>query len=84
MGRTSEKFLNRLSKHPSQSSEIRQMIAPIQRALTTLSRGTAISDSQGDAIDPLHNVYTAIQNATSIFAKRFTRVHTLLSNRRQG
>jgi hypothetical protein len=72
MGRTSEKFLKRLSKHPSLGNEIRQMIAPIQRALTTLSRGTAIWDSQGDAIDPLHNVYTAIQNATSFFAERFT------------
>jgi hypothetical protein len=72
MGRTCEKFLKRLSKHPSLGSEIRQMIAPIQRALITLSRGTAIWDSQGDAVDPLHNVYTAIQNASSFFAERFT------------
>ena len=72
MGRISEKFLKRLSKNPSLGSEIRQMAAPIQQALIALSRGKSIRDSQGDVIDPLHAVYTAIQNASSIFAEQFT------------
>jgi hypothetical protein len=72
MGHISEEFLKRLDKKPSLGSEIRQMTTPIQQALIAQSRGQSFRDSQGDVVDPLHAVYTAIQNASSIFAEQFT------------
>lgn len=42
----------------------------IRQALDPLSRLETIPDTQGDMIDPLHGVCTAVQNVSSIFAER--------------
>ncbi len=72
MGQISEKLVKRLSKKWQLASEIRQAADLIRQALIRLSRLERIHDSQGDMIDPLHGVYTAVQNVTSIFAERVT------------
>jgi hypothetical protein len=70
MGKISEKLLKRLSRKWQLASEIRQAANLIQQSLIRLSRLETIRDSQGDKIDPLHGVYTAVQNVTSIFAEQ--------------
>ena len=70
MGQISEKLLKRLRKKWALAEEIREAADLIKQALTRLSRLERIRDSQGDMIDPLHGVYTAVQNVASIFAER--------------
>jgi hypothetical protein len=70
MGKISEKLLKRMSRKWQLASGIRQAADLIQQALVRLSRLEMVRDSQGDLIDPLHCVYTAVQNVCSIFAER--------------
>ncbi len=70
MGHISEKLLKRLSKKWALADEIRQSADLIRQALSRLSGLETIRDSHGDMIDPLHGVYMAVQNVSSIFAER--------------
>ena len=74
MGQISEKLLKRLSRKWLLSREIRRPADLIGQALDRLNRFETILDSQGDMIDPLHGVYTAIQNVSSIFAERVSGI----------
>jgi hypothetical protein len=70
MGRISAKLLKRLSMKPALAEEIRQSADLIRQALIRLSRLESVRDSHGDMIDPLHGVYSVVQNVASLFAER--------------
>lgn len=70
MGQISDKLLKRLGRSLKLANGIRQAADAIQHALDALGRGESIPISRGEVFDPLHTVYIAVQNATSIFAER--------------
>jgi hypothetical protein len=70
VGKISERLLKRLRRKRQLASEIWQAADLIRQALNRLSRLEMVRDSRGDMIDPLHGVYTAVQNVSSIFAER--------------
>lgn len=73
MGQISDKLVKRLAKSRKLADEIRREAGSIQAALDALKNGAITRLSQGDALDPLHAVYVAVQNVTSIFAERVSR-----------
>jgi hypothetical protein len=70
MGQISDKLIKRLRKSRKLVAELRQEAEAIRTALDALKRGEAIRIAPGVALDPLHAVYVAVQNATSVFAER--------------
>ena len=51
-------------------AELRRESGSIQDALDALKQGTTARSRRGEALDPLHAVYVAVQNVTSVFAER--------------
>ena len=70
MGQISDKLIKRLGRSRKLANGIRQVADAIQHALDALGRGESIPISRGEVFDPLHAVYVAVQNVTSIFAER--------------
>ena len=70
MGQISDKLLKRLGRGRKLANGIRQAADAIRHALDALGWGESIPLSRGEVFDPLHTVYIAVQNATSIFAER--------------
>jgi hypothetical protein len=73
MGQISDKLLKRLGKSRKLADEIRRESVSIRDALESLKQGATSRLSRGVALDPLHAVYVAVQNVTSIFAERVSQ-----------
>jgi hypothetical protein len=70
MGQISAKLIKRLGRSRKLTDELRRESDSIRAALDALKhRGTARSRC-GEAVDPLHGVYAAVQNFSSVFAER--------------
>jgi hypothetical protein len=74
MGQISDKLLKRLGKSRKLADEIRRESVSIRDALESLKQGATSRLSHGVALDPLHAVYVAVQNVTSIFAERVSQL----------
>ena len=70
MGKISDKLIKRLGKGRKLVQELRREAGSIQKALDALKQGATARLSHGVALDPLHAVYVAVQNVTSVFAER--------------
>src|SRR5918998_2647117 len=70
MGQISGKLIKRLGRGRKLAAELRREAEAIREALEALKRGEATRIAPGVALDPLHAVYVAVQNATSVFAER--------------
>jgi hypothetical protein len=70
MGQISTKFAKRLGKSRKLIGELRREAVSIQAALDSLKRGPTARPSRWDDLDPLHAVYTVIQNLTSVFTEQ--------------
>src|SRR5262249_23285681 len=70
MGQISDKAMKRLGKNRKLMTELRRECGSIQSALDALRHGAPARLSHGVALDPLHAVYVAVQNVTSVFAER--------------
>jgi hypothetical protein len=73
MGQISDRLVKRLGKGRKLAQELRRDVASIQDALDALKRGETARLSHGVALDPLHAVYVAVQNVTSVFAERVSQ-----------
>src|SRR5213079_2244159 len=69
-GQISDRLIKRLRRNWKLAEEIRREAGSIQRALDVLRPCEPRRSSRGPALDPLHAVYIAVQNATSVFAER--------------
>ena len=76
MGQISEKLARRLGRDRRLAVDLRRGAEVIPKALGALERGEAAFafKSGGEGLDPLHAVYVAIQNATSVFSERVSRL----------
>jgi len=72
MGQISTKLVARLKKNRKLADDLRREAKSIQAALDALQHGGPPRKSRGDELDPLHEVYTAVQNVSSIFAERIS------------
>jgi hypothetical protein len=70
MGQISARLLKRLGKARKLTQELRREAGPVRDALDALKHGVTSRLSHGVALDPLHAVYVAAQNLTSVFAER--------------
>jgi hypothetical protein len=70
MGQISAKLAARLKKNRKLADELRREARSIPNALDALQHGGQPRTSRGDVFDPLHRVYIAVQNVTSLFAER--------------
>jgi hypothetical protein len=70
MGQISDKLIKRLGKSRKLTEELRRETGSIQAALDALKRGASARISHQVALDPLHAVYVAVQNFSSVFAER--------------
>src|SRR4051812_1573911 len=70
MGQISTRLAARLKKSRKLADELRREAKSIQAALDALQHGGTPRKSRGEALDPLHSVYIAVQNVTSVFAER--------------
>ena len=70
MGQISTKLAARLKKNRKLADELRREAKSIQAALNALQPGGRPRKPGGEALDPLHAVYIAVQNVTSFFAER--------------
>jgi hypothetical protein len=70
MGQIGDKLIKRLGKGRKLADEIRRESGSIQAALDALKRGPTTRPSRWDDLDPLHDLFVAIQNLTSVFAER--------------
>ena len=73
MGQISDKLIKRLGKNRKLADELRRESGSIQAALDALNNGATPRPSHGVALDPLHAVFVAVQNVTSVFAERVSR-----------
>jgi hypothetical protein len=73
MGQISDKLIKRLGKGRKLSQELRREAGSIREALDALKHGATSRISHGVGLDPLHAVFVAVQNATSIFAERVSQ-----------
>ena len=73
MGQISDKLIKRLGKGRKLADELRREAGSIQDALDALKHGATARLSHGVALDPLHAVYVAVQNVTSVFAERVSQ-----------
>ena len=74
MGQISDKLIKRLGKSRKLIAELRRESGSIQDALDALKHGTTARSRRGDTLDPLHAVYVAVQNVTSVFAERVSQL----------
>ena len=70
MGQISARLLKRLGKARKLTQELRREAGSVRDALDALKHGATARLSHGVALDPLHAVYVAVQNLTSVFAER--------------
>jgi hypothetical protein len=70
MGQISTKLAARLKKSRKLTDELRREVKSIQTALGALQHGGPPWIPHGEELDPLHAVYVAVQNVTSLFAER--------------
>jgi hypothetical protein len=70
MGQISDKLIKRLGRGRKLVAEIRREAEAIREALDALKRGESTRIAPDVALDPLHAVSVAVQNATSVFAER--------------
>jgi hypothetical protein len=70
MGQISDKLAARLKKRRKLAEEFRREAQSIQAALEVLQHGGPPWIPHGEELDPLHAVYVAVQNVTSLFAER--------------
>jgi hypothetical protein len=68
-----DKLNKRLGKNRNLTQELRREADSIQAALDALKQGAKARLSHGVALDPLHAVYVAVQNFTSVFAERVSQ-----------
>src|SRR4051812_50170124 len=73
MGQISDKLVKRLGKNRKLADELRRESGSIQAALDALKNGATPRLSHGVALDPLHTIYVAVQNVTSVFAERVSQ-----------
>jgi hypothetical protein len=70
MGQVSAKLIKRLSRSRKLTAELRRESDSIHHALDALGRWEPTRIARDVALDPLHAVYVAVQNVTSVFAER--------------
>ncbi len=70
MDHISSKFMKRLPKGWKPVGELRQAAAVIDETIRALKKHETVRLGEGEPLDPLHTVYTAVQHAASIFAER--------------
>jgi hypothetical protein len=70
MGQVSAKLIKRLGRSRKLTAELRREADTIRHALDALGRWEPTRIARDVALDPLHAVYVAVQNATSLFAER--------------
>ena len=51
-------------------AELRRESGSVRAALDALKHGSTARSRQGETLDPLHAVYVAVQNLSSVFAER--------------
>ncbi|APW63854.1 hypothetical protein [Paludisphaera borealis] len=74
MGQISDELIKRLGRGRNLADEHRHEAGSIQAALDALKNSAIIIRlSPVVALDPLHVVYVALQNVTSVFAGRVSR-----------
>ena len=56
-------------------TELRQESGSIRATLDALKHGETARSRRGEALDPLHDIYVAIQNFSSVFAERVSTLH---------
>jgi hypothetical protein len=70
MGQISAKLIKRLGTSRKLTAELRRGSGSIRDALNALKQGQTARSRRGEALDPLHAVYVAVQNFSSVFAER--------------
>src|SRR5262245_47888586 len=70
MGQISAKLIKRLGTSRKLLAELRRESGSIRDALDALKQGKPARSRRGEALDPLHAVYVAVQNVSSVFAER--------------
>ncbi len=70
MGQIGAKLIKRLGRNRTLMAELRHESGSVQQALDVLKHGATARLSHGVSLDPLHGVYVAVQNVTSVFAER--------------
>ena len=70
MGQIGERFLKRMSRNRRLTAQLHQAATSIGHALGSLKRDMTKVRPNGEVQDPLHNVYIAVQNQTSVFAEQ--------------
>lgn len=70
MGQISAKLIKRLGRNRRLMAELRRESGSIRAALDTLKHGGAARSQWDQALDPLHGVYVAVQNFSSVFAEQ--------------
>jgi hypothetical protein len=70
MGQISAKLIKRLDRSRSLLAQLRRQSSTIRDALDCLKHGKTARSARGEPLDPLHSVYVAVQNVTSVFAER--------------
>jgi hypothetical protein len=73
MGQISAKLIKRLGKGRELAQELRREAGSVRDARDALRHGATARLSHEVALDPLHAVYVAVQNFTSIFAERVSQ-----------
>jgi hypothetical protein len=70
MGQVSAKLIKRLGRNRRLMAELRRESGVIRGALDALKQGKTARSHLGEILDPLHAVYAAVQNVSSVFAER--------------
>jgi hypothetical protein len=70
MGQISAKLIKRLGTSRKLTAELRRESGSIRDALDAMKKGKTARSRTGEALDPLHAVYAAVQNVSSVFAER--------------
>ncbi len=70
MGQISTKLIKRLGRTRKLMDELRRESGSIRSALDALKQGKPGRSRLGEPLDPLHGVYAAVQNVSSVFAER--------------
>jgi hypothetical protein len=73
MGQISAKLIKRLGRSRRLMAELRRESGSIRDALDALKHGRTARSRRGEPLDPLHAVYVAVQNLTSVFAERVSQ-----------
>lgn len=70
MGQISDRLIKRLGTSRKLITELRRESGSIRDALDALKQGKTARSRRGESLDPLHAVYVAVQNFSSVFAER--------------